>query len=213
MDRLSKIIANYELFRSEVPDGKYKSLDDGQNPEVLLITCSDSRICPSLFMRTEPGEVFIIRNAGNMVPSQKSEAKADLGTIQFAVDVLGVKDIIVCGHTDCGAVRALLSPSSVSALSHLKNWLCSCASTKGLDPERDLVDNVRTHVLNQIESLESLDIVQAKLAEGKIRLHAWVINLGEQSLATCDFASGQWQPIVPEKGSGLGLDTDASTQA
>ena len=201
MDSLSKVISNHEEFLSETPDGKYSELDNGQSPEILFITCSDSRVCPSIYTKTEPGDLFVIRNAGNIVPSKDAEAKADLGTIQFAVDVLGVKDIVVCGHTDCGAVKGLLAPDSVESLQQLKEWLCACPSTEGLNSEKSLLENVQTHALNQLESLKTLEFVQEKLAAGQLRLHAWVLDLGKQRLSTCDLETGEWQSLVPGDGT------------
>lgn len=195
MDSISKVISNHGSFLSELPEGKYKSLDEGQSPEILFITCSDSRVSPSLITKTEPGDLFVIRNAGNIVPSPTAEAKSDLGTIQFAVDVLGVKHIVVCGHTDCGAVKGLLKPDSVAALPYLSDWLNACPSCDGLDDSKSLVENVRAHALNQIASLQSLDFVQSKVEAKTLQLHAWVLSLGEQCITSCNLEDGTWSNL------------------
>ena len=116
---MQKLIQGIHKFQEEVFTSKvelFKKLEKGQSPQVLFITCSDSRINPNLITQTEPGDLFIIRNAGNIVPNYGPNNSGEIATIEFALDGLGVKDIIVCGHSKCGAMMGLLKPSIVENL-------------------------------------------------------------------------------------------------
>src|SRR6202035_1835589 len=101
----------------------FEQLAKGQQPETLFITCSDSRIDPNLLTRSKPGDLFILRNAGNIVPPHVTDGGGEAATIEFAVAALGVKDIIICGHSHCGAMRCLLQPERVVALPAVSSWL------------------------------------------------------------------------------------------
>ena len=108
----------------------FERLAHGQSPEVLFITCSDSRINPNLITQTQPGELFIIRNAGNIVPPHGPIPGGEAATIEFAVSGLGVKDIVVCGHSHCGAMQALLDPSKVASMPCVSGWLVHGEATR-----------------------------------------------------------------------------------
>ena len=110
---MDHVISGVAKFQKEVYPGKkaaFQKLANGQNPEVLFITCSDSRIDPNLVTQTEPGELFICRNAGNIVPPHSNQTGGMTASIEFAVAALGVTHIVVCGHTDCGAMKGALKP-------------------------------------------------------------------------------------------------------
>ena len=117
---MQKLIQGIHQFQSErfLPlQGLFEQLAKGQNPDTLFITCSDSRIDPSLLTKSQPGDLFIIRNAGNIIPSHGAGNGGEAATVEFAVSALGVKDIIICGHSHCGAMQGLLHPEQVTALS------------------------------------------------------------------------------------------------
>jgi carbonic anhydrase len=118
--------ANHFRPRQEL----FQRLANGQNPEVLFITCSDSRIDPSLITHTEPGELFILRNAGNIIPPYGVSSGGESATIEFAVAALGVQDIIMCGHSHCGAMKGLLAPETLKEMPALTAWLCHAESTR-----------------------------------------------------------------------------------
>ena len=112
---MEKLVEGFKKFQSEVSRAKrelFTRLSQKQEPPALFITCSDSRIDPTLLTQTEPGELFILRNAGNIVPSYGGVLGGSTATIEYAVSVLGVKPVIVCGHTDCGVMKALLHPET-----------------------------------------------------------------------------------------------------
>ena len=111
--------AGFEKFRSEKfaeMASHFAALADGQSPEVLMITCSDSRIDPGLICQSKPGEIFVIRNAGNIVPASGSGSGGEVATVEYAVKALKIPHIIVCGHSKCGAMGAVLDPASASSV-------------------------------------------------------------------------------------------------
>jgi carbonic anhydrase len=116
---MQKLIQGIHRFQQEnfrPLQGLFEQLSKGQNPETLFITCSDSRIDPNLLTRSQPGDLFILRNAGNIVPPHGAGSGGEAATIEFAVAALGVKDIVICGHSHCGAMRGLLQPEQVASL-------------------------------------------------------------------------------------------------
>src|SRR5688500_16986126 len=141
--------------------GLFEGLAEGQNPETLFITCSDSRIDPNLLTRSKPGDLFILRNAGNIVPPHGAANGGEGATIEFAVAGLGVKDVIVCGHSHCGAMKALLNPDEVASLPAVSSWLTHAETTRrivrenynDLDKDRLVTATVEENVLVQIENL------------------------------------------------------------
>lgn len=162
---MQKLINGLHKFRSEVFCSKedlFLRLAKGQQPDALFITCSDSRVNPNLITQTEPGDLFILRNAGNIVPPY-SYGSSEAGTIEFAVAGLGVKHIIVCGHTLCGAMKGLLDPRLVENTPAVKSWLDYAESTRRLIRENyghltgtDLLNaTIEENVLAQVECIRT----------------------------------------------------------
>ncbi len=131
MEKLISGLAKFQKTEFQKNKSLFKKLANKQEPETLFITCSDSRIDPNLITQTDPGELFICRNAGNIVPPHSLVTGGITASIEFAVMVLGVKHIIVCGHTDCGAMKGAMNPESVATLPHVSNWLSNCAAALG----------------------------------------------------------------------------------
>jgi carbonic anhydrase len=161
----------------------FEELAHGQKPETLFITCSDSRIDPNMMTQSLPGDLFILRNAGNIVPPHGAgPASGEAATIEFAVTGLGVKDIIVCGHTHCGAMAGLLKPEKLIDMPAVQSWLNHAEATRRiilenyseLDWDALLLAAIRENVLVQIENLQTLPCVAARRARGALHLHAWV---------------------------------------
>jgi len=171
----------------------------GQNPETLFITCSDSRIVPNLITGTDPGELFTVRNVGNMVPHPTMPGGTAAG-IEYAVSVLKVQNIVVCGHTHCGAVRALMDPSSVAHLPLVSRWMAQSDSVRKLVEERyaHLAPDAREraavgeNVLAQLEHLRNFPFVAEPLAAGKLRLSGWVYKIETGEVFDYDPTSGQF---------------------
>jgi carbonic anhydrase len=199
---VQKLVDGLHKFKSEVFNSNqdlFKPLVDGQRPEVLFITCSDSRVAPNLITQTDPGEMFIMRNAGNLVPAYSATGTGEAATIEFAVLGLGVRHIIVCGHTGCGAMKALLSPDLVKDAPAMRSWLAHAESTRRLVQENyphlegpaRLTVTVEENVLTQIDHLRTHPAVRSRLARGELSLHGWVYKL--ETGAVFQFNSGEGQ--------------------
>lgn len=157
----------------------FTKLAEGQSPHTLFITCSDSRIDPNLITQTDPGEIFVIRNAGNLVPSYKGSGGAEEAAIEFALEGLGVENIVVCGHAYCGAMEALQGKADLTKFPAVKEWLKNAHKTKKRMEEKNLTDPIGCigeNVLVQIENLKTHPTVVKRLDEGKLNLFAWVYN-------------------------------------
>ncbi|MCA9606992.1 MAG: carbonic anhydrase, partial [Myxococcales bacterium] len=162
----------------------------------------DSRIDPSLITQTEPGELFICRNAGNIVPPH-GVASGEAATIEYAIFALGIKDIIVCGHSGCGAMKAVLEPELVENAPAVRAWLEHAASTGRivsenygeLSPEKQHKVAVEENVLVQIENLRTLPVVASALVRGDLRVHGWVYKIETGEVFGYDNASGQFEKI------------------
>ncbi|MEU9568515.1 carbonic anhydrase [Streptomyces massasporeus] len=157
----------------------YRKLAEGQYPEALFITCSDSRVIPAMIMGAQPGEIFELRNAGNIVPPYgRPGASGEAATIEYALEVLGVQDIVVCGHSHCGAMGALKSGDDLSSLPGVDAWLrlarpelTSVLEAAPDDPS--LPEVSQGNVVNQLAALRSYPVVRQRLDSGRLRLHGW----------------------------------------
>ncbi len=185
---MQKLIQGLQHYQTKVFGSQrelFERLSEGQSPEVLFITCSDSRINPNLLTQTEPGELFILRNAGNLVPPYGALQGGEAATIEFAVAGLGVKDIIVCGHSHCGAMKGLLTPPAQSDFPALTQWLCHAESTRRIvrDKYTHLKDAallnvaIQENVLMQMENLRTHPVIASGLSQGNIKLHGWVYKI------------------------------------
>lgn len=168
----------------------FGNLAAGQAPKALFVTCSDSRINPFLITDTNPGDLFIMRNAGHIVPPYGAAKGGAEATVEFAVVALGVEDIIVCGHSHCGAIRGLMNPEALEQMPAVRQWLSLAEPTRAIVAENfaDLPERERTeamtqvHVLTQMANLRTLPPVAARLAKGKLRLHGWVYHIGSSEI-------------------------------
>ncbi len=184
--------------------GLFQSLAKGQKPETLFITCSDSRIDPSLLTKTQPGELFILRNAGNIIPPYNSGLSGEAATIEFAVSALGVKDIIICGHSHCGAMQGLLQPEQLESLPAVRSWLAHAETTRRivmdsyqhLEGNKLLTAMIEENVLVQLEHLRTLPSVATRLAKGDLFLHGWVYKIETGEVFAYDRDSGQFLGIA-----------------
>jgi len=198
-------------FRSRVFEPRrlfFENLAQGQSPGALFITCSDSRIDPNLITGCEPGELFVLRNVGNLVPAYGTNSGGVDSAIEYAVAVLGVEDVVICGHTRCGAVQGLLDPEALRDLPAVRSWLSFAGSTtlRLLKERRDDEAGstahdvaVETNVLAGLELLQTHPIIIDRLARGLLRLHGWVYRLETGELTSWDAANGRFWPIGPEE--------------
>ncbi len=202
MDHLISGVAKFQREVYPTKKARFQKLAKGQNPEVLFITCADSRIDPSMVTQTEPGELFICRNAGNIVPPHSNQTGSMTASIEFAVAALGVSHIVVCGHTDCGAMKGAIAPEKLDDLPHVREWLGHCRAAREVVKERcgevhgeHLEDVTRENVLLQLQHLRTHPAVAAKLATGKITLHGWVYNIETGGIESYNSATGEFAPI------------------
>ncbi|MEV7991375.1 carbonic anhydrase [Streptomyces sp. NPDC086077] len=155
---------------------EFAPLAQGQSPEVLFITCSDSRVVPALITGARPGQLFELRTAGNIVPPYTSgRPSGEAATIEYAVEVLGVRDVVVCGHSHCGAVGALVRGDDLDAVPAVRDWLAHAADQpEAADPtDPTVAEAVQNHVLAQLLRLRSYPCVEQRLADGRLRLRGW----------------------------------------
>jgi carbonic anhydrase len=180
----------------------------GQRPETLFITCSDSRLVPNLITSTAPGELFIVRNIGNIVPSADRGPMGGVASaIEYAVRVLEVENIIVCGHTGCGAIEALLHPERVAHLRYVPQWVEQSRDVPALIAERyghlgeaeRLVAAVEENVLIQLENVRTFDFVAERLEKGTLKMNGWVFKIATGEIFDYDPVSGQFLRLASEQ--------------
>lgn len=166
--------------------GLFEKLAKGQRPEALFITCCDSRVDPNLITNTAPGELFIVRNVGNIVPAVSHGVIGGVSAaIEYAVEVLEVPNVIVCGHTNCGAIDAILHPERMAHLPYVSRWLGESASIPKIIRERygDLQGEARMtaavqeNVLVSLENLRSFEMVARRLDDGRLTMSGWVFKI------------------------------------
>ena len=203
---MPKLAAGVVRFQNEVfPTKKelFEKLAAGQSPEALFITCSDSRIDPCLLTQTEPGELFICRNAGNIVPPHMNFTGAMTASIEFAVGALDVPHVIICGHSGCGAMEGALDTSALGDFPHVCAWLnyakAAVEVVKAKAPEADKKTKldmlIRENVLLQLQHLKSHPHVAVRLAMGKIQLHGWVYDLRSGRVTAYDEERREFIPV------------------
>ncbi|MFE6364006.1 carbonic anhydrase [Streptomyces sp. NPDC057806] len=154
---------------------EFAKLAEGQSPQVLFITCSDSRVVPALITGARPGELFELRTAGNIVPPYASEhPTSEAATIEYAVEVLGVGDIVLCGHSHCGAVGALVRGDDLDAVPAVRDWLTHATPRPtGAAEDPAVAAGVQSHVLTQLLRLRSYPFIEKKLTNHQLTLRGW----------------------------------------
>src|ERR1039457_6862884 len=173
----------------------FERLAIGQRPEGLFITCSDSRIDPCLLTQTKPGELFICRVIGNVVPPYPDAVGGVSATIEYAVGVLQVQEVIVCGHTDCGVMRGALNPEALEAYPNVTAWLrYAKVERRELEPSVELLLSLtEDNVLAQLKNLRSHPAVAARLEQGDLALHGWVYHIGSGIVTAYNEASRKFE--------------------
>lgn len=203
---MEQVVTGFVSFKRRVfPKHRelFAELANGQKPEVLFITCADSRIDPNLVTQSNPGDLFIIRNAGNIVPPHGRTAGGVTASIEYAVAVLGVEHIVVCGHTHCGAMQGALNPAGLDGLPHVRDWLeLSRAavevvkhSHEGPLGKEHLRSVTEQNVLVQLAHLRTHPVVAARLATHRIQLHGWMYEIESGDLLAHDARSGRFEAL------------------
>ncbi len=210
---MQRLIEGVHKFQKD-EFGNYRKLfhklsQDGQNPHTLFITCSDSRVLAELITQSKPGDLFVVKNVGNIVPpaNVRGDTNSTAAAIEFAVDTLKVSDIVICGHSQCGAITALLDSKPVSeSTPHLRDWL-KLASPVLETLKKDYAHlhgaaretaAAEENVLFGLDSLHSYSCVQERLMDGSLRLHGWFFKIATAELFAYDPETRQFSPLVNE---------------
>jgi len=201
---LNNFQANYFNNHREM----FEQLSQGQKPEILFITCSDSRIDPNLLTQTQPGELFILRNLGNIIPAFGTLNNGEGAAIEYAVSALNIKHIVVCGHYHCGSMKGLLQLQKLAEeMPLVHDWLKSHAEStrrllkenyEGYEEEKLLKIAVEENVLTQIENLETYPVIRSKLHGDKLSIHAWVYEIETGKIFAYNIKQSKFVPLVFE---------------
>jgi len=208
-------------FQNEVfPKKKdlFEKLSRGQSPEALFITCSDSRIETAMITQTDPGELFICRNAGNIVPPHVNFTGGMTASIEFAVAALKVPHIVICGHTECGAMKGAMNPQGLDSLPHVREWLGYSKAAVDVVNEiaPDASDEERMkllleqNVILQIQHLKTHPSVAARLAKGDLVIHGWVYDIKTGDVNAFDEGSARFIPVDKRYSDDIAKLVDAS---
>jgi carbonic anhydrase len=206
---MHKLIEGVLRFQKEVHGPRqalFSQLGEAQAPFALFIACSDSRVVPELLTQREPGEIFVVRNAGNIIPSYGPAAGGVSASIEYAVAGIGIEDVVVCGHSDCGAMKAILRENRLEKMPAVASWTKHAAAAKEVvkatlppDASEQTKLNALVHenVLCQLRNLQTHPMVAAKLATGRLRLYGWVYNIENGTVDTYDAETGRFVPLAP----------------
>ena len=204
---MERLIAGHRKFLAEIFSGKksqYHLLAESQAPEFLFITCSDSRIVPDLILGTGPGDLFIARNAGNVIPITGNDVDGVTATIEYAVEVLKVKSAILCGHSDCGAMKAALDRKGLENLPKASRWLyhveAAHSHRQPIDPadgpHAELNALIRGNVVAQLLNLRAQPSVSRALLEGRLQVHGWYYDIMTGHIERYDEDMRRFLPLI-----------------
>ena len=204
MDRL--IAGHKEFLKNVFPrrKGQFQLLADLQKPDYLLITCSDSRVVPDMILGTGPGDLFITRNAGNVVPVSSNDVDGCSATIEYAVEVLHVKHAILCGHSDCGALKAALDRKDLENLPKARRWLSHVEGAfthrQPLDPadgeHAELASLIRGNVVAQLFNLRAQPAVARAFVEGRLTVYGWYYDILTGRIEQYDEQARRFLPLA-----------------
>jgi carbonic anhydrase len=180
----------------------FRSLAHNQAPHTLFIACADSRVSPELITQTRPGELFVCRNIGNIVPAYGEMLGGVSAVVEFAVLALNVRQIVLCGHTDCGAMKGLASGAEATAeMPTVQAWLRNAQAarsvvlTRGLNEDQIVQALVEENVRLQLTHLRTHPAVAARIAQGRLALQGWVYDIGHGKISVFDDAHGHFQTL------------------
>jgi carbonic anhydrase len=219
---MPKFAAGVVQFQNEVyPEKKdlFEKLSQGQEPEALFITCSDSRIETAMITQTNPGDLFICRNAGNIVPPHTSHTGGMTASIEFAVAALKVPHIVVCGHTECGAMKGAMNTDGLDTLPHIKEWLGFSKAAVDIVKEvgKDKSDSDRMsmlleqNVILQLQHLRTHPTVATAIAMGTVELHGWVYDIKTGGVSAYDEGQNRFVPVNDRYAAEFAKNAGANT--
>jgi carbonic anhydrase len=204
---LEKLKDGVRRFQTEVYPAREamytQAASEPQRPHTLFITCADSRIDPNEITGTGTGEVFVTRNIGNMVPAYGEMLGGVSAVVEFAVAGLKVKHVVICGHSDCGAMKALLAPETTTGLPSVANWLKNAHAARTVadtllerDPKRDALSTLtEENVLLQLQHLKTHPSVAGAMAQGELTVSGWIYEIGTGHVRVAEDGSREFRPI------------------
>jgi carbonic anhydrase len=181
----------------------FKDLANQQSPRALFISCSDSRLVPELVTQREPGDLFVIRNAGNIVPSYGPEPGGVSASVEYAVAALQVSDIVICGHSDCGAMTAIATCKCLDHMPAVAGWLRYADSGRVVNearqhssPQAKVASMVRENVIAQLANIQTHPSVRLALKEQRVALHGWVYDIESGCIEAFDGHTGKFVALA-----------------
>ena len=195
----------HERFRQQFERDRYfyqNLANRKQNPRLLWIGCADSRVVPATITNSDPGELFELRNIANVVPPSDAADDAIGAAIEYGVGHLGIDDIVVCGHTGCGGVAALLDEVVPGREAHLGRWLeftrpaHQLIEAARVPAEERLTATIKAHVQFQLDNLMTYDIVREAVEAGTLNIHGWIYDMQDGSLSAYDPQAGGWRGLL-----------------
>ena len=207
---MQRLMEGYSRFRTKVfpmHSKLFAELARGQKPQALFIACSDSRVMPEMVMQCDPGDLFPCRNAGNLVPPPTETASGVAATIEYAIRVLKIPDVVICGHSDCGAMKGMLQHEHLDELPLVKSWLEHAGpSSRWL---RELLRNAvsfsfeqklkmltEANVIMQMQNLRAHPVVAEGLKAGTLKVHGWMYDIGSGGLESFDSELGVFSAVA-----------------
>jgi carbonic anhydrase len=218
---MNRLLEGVRHFRHEIYPTRRDIYEEAartaQRPHTLFITCADSRIDPELITHSGPGEIFVARNVGNLVPAYGEVLGGVSAVIEYAVAALGVQHAVICGHTDCGAMKALLHPEQTQKMPTVTAWLRNAEAARRVvavrnhqaDGKHVLDALIEENVLLQLVHLRTHPSVAGALAQRTLTLSGWVYDIGKGDVRIHDSASGRFVPVDDFKVASLGQDVPA----
>ena len=214
---MQRLLEGHVRFRTDVfprHASLFDKLATSQKPDTLFLTCADSRVVPDMILQSAPGDLFICRNAGNIVPPFGESTGGVSATIEYAVLALGIENIVICGHSDCGAMKAVLSGKQHANMPTVDAWLKHSSSAMQMlnhhdahdlhtvdeehDPEARLRGLTRANVIAQLSNLQTHPSVAAALSSGRMNLYGWVYEIHSGRIQSYDAKQGRFLPLSPE---------------
>ncbi|MFK7739538.1 MAG: carbonic anhydrase [Planctomycetota bacterium] len=208
---MKKLVEGVRRFQEHLSPEERKQYEElaakGQHPRAVFVTCADSRVMPNAITDSGPGDLFYVRNAGNIVPPHGPDAGGEAATIEYALTALGIRQIIVCGHTQCGAMKAILeTPEKLEPLPSVRQWLRHAETTRQIvahkypnvsEKERE-VAAIEENVLVQLNNLSTHPIVAALLATDELKLFGWVTDIATGGVRQYDADSGKFVDLTDD---------------
>lgn len=204
---MEQLLSGMTRFQKEIfprQQERYASLATSQSPHTLFITCADSRLMPNDMLQAAPGELFICRNAGNIVPAYSDNLGGVSATVEYAVQVLGVKHAVVCGHSDCGAMKAVIHPEKVQHLRAVAQWILHAERVSAVarelhgsaDDPQFLDRVIEENVITQIDNLMTHPSVAAKVRSGHLTVHGMVFHIKSGEFTILDRQQNKFVPVA-----------------